>query len=123
MAVHLRLRRMGAKKKPFYRIVAADERRARNGAFLEILGTYNPIVKPAVVQLHEAKVQEWLNLGAIPSDTVRTLLAQVGFMKKYTDGKLGKDVADVSLKSTITERKKKTRKMKKASLTETGTAG
>lgn len=123
MAVHLRLRRIGAKKRPFYRIVAADERRARNGAFLEILGTYNPIEKPAVIQLHEAKVQEWLNLGATPSDTVRTLLAQIGFMKKYTDGKLGRPSENQTLRTTITERKKKTRKMKKAELAESGTAG
>ena len=73
MAVHIRLRRMGTKKRAFYRIVAADSRRARDGRFLEVLGTYDPILKPAEVKIHEDKLTKWLNEGAIPSHTVKSL--------------------------------------------------
>ena len=117
MAVHIRLRRMGAKKRPFYRIVAADSRRARDGRFLETLGTYNPITKPAEVKVQEDKLTKWLNEGAIPSDTVGSLLTQIGFTEKYEKAKKGEDVSEIALKIHINERKKKTRKMKKASLT------
>lgn len=117
MAVHIRLRRMGAAKRPFYRIVAADSRRARNGAFLEILGTYNPITKPATIELAEAKLTKWLDQGAVPSDTVRTLLKQVGFNEKSARTKKGEDTTQLELRKTIKERPKKTRKMKKASAT------
>lgn len=115
MAVHIRLRRMGAAKRPFYRIVAADSRRARNGAFLEILGTYNPITKPATVDIAEDKMTKWLEQGAVPSDTVRTLLKQVGFKEKAAKAKKGEDVSGMALNKGIKERPKKTRKMKKAS--------
>lgn len=117
MAVHIRLRRMGAMKRPFYRIVAADSRRARNGAFLEILGTYNPITKPATVEIEEKKMIQWLNDGAVPSDTVRTLLKQVGFSLKIQRAKKGEDVSGMVVNKTIKERPKKTRRMKKASAT------
>lgn len=116
MAVHLRLLRKGAKKRAFYRIVAADSRRARDGRFLEIVGTYNPITKPAVVSVVEEKVTKWLNDGAIPTDTVRTLFTQIGFTEKYEKAKKGEDVSEVTLKTTINERPKKTRKMKKAAV-------
>jgi small subunit ribosomal protein S16 len=116
LAVHIRLSRKGAKKKPFYRIVAADSRKARDGKFLEILGTYNPVVKPAVVDLKEELLTNWLNEGAVASDTVKSLLRQVGFNEKYLTAKKGGDVSAVELKSTITERKKRTRHMKKAAL-------
>ena len=117
MAVHIRLRRMGTKKRPFYRIVAADSRRARDGRFLEILGTYNSIVKPAEVKVFEEKLTKWLDRGAIPSDTVSSLLTQIGFTEKYDKTKRGKDTTDLALRTTITERRKKTRKMKKAAIT------
>lgn len=116
LAVHIRLSRRGAKKKPFYRIVAADSRRARDGKFLEILGTYNPVVKPAVVNLKEELLTNWLNEGAVVSDTVNSLLRQVGFNEKYLSAKKGADVSGIEVKSTITERKKTTRQMKKAAL-------
>ncbi len=115
MPVHLRLSRQGTTKRPFYRIVAADSRRARNGRFLEIIGTYNPIDKPATVALSEEKISKWLDNGAIPSDTVSSLLSQTGFTVKYMSAKSGKDVSTMTLKSAITERPKKTRRMKKAS--------
>ncbi|RME23538.1 MAG: 30S ribosomal protein S16 [Candidatus Zixiibacteriota bacterium] len=116
MAVHLRLFRKGKKKAAFYRIVAADSRRARDGRFLEVVGTYDPITQPATVSLAEDKLSYWLNQGAIPSDTVRSLLTQTGFMEKYLKAKRGEDVSGIALKTQIKERKKKTRKMKKAAL-------
>ncbi len=116
MPVHIRLRRMGAKKRPFYRIVAADSRRAREGSFLEILGTYNPIAKPAEVKVFEERVTKWLDRGAIPSNTVSSLLTQIGFTVKYHKAKKGEDTSEIGLKATIRERPKKTRKMKKAAM-------
>ncbi|MCK4372897.1 MAG: 30S ribosomal protein S16 [candidate division Zixibacteria bacterium] len=116
MAVHLRLRRMGAKKRAFYRIVAVDSRRARGGSYLENLGTYNPITKPAEIKVSEERLIRWLDLGAVPSDTVWSLLKQIGFSTKYQQYKKGEDVSEVTLKTTITERPKKTRKMKKAAV-------
>lgn len=107
---------MGKKKQPFYRIVAADSRRARNGRFLETIGTYNPIVKPATVDVAEEKLVKWFDQGAEPSDTVRSLLTQIGFMEKYTKMKAGQDVSSIELKSTIDERSKRTRKIKKAAV-------
>ncbi len=107
---------MGAKKKAFYRIVATDSRRARGGSYLENLGTYNPITKPAEVKVSEEGLTRWLDRGAIPTDTVRTLLTQIGFSTKYQKAKRGEDVSDITLKTTIKERPKKTRKMKKAAL-------
>jgi small subunit ribosomal protein S16 len=110
---------MGAKKRPFYRIVAADSRRARDGRFLEVLGTYNPIDRPATVTVKEDQLTKWLDDGAIPSDTVNSLLTQIGFVDKYRKAKSGADVSDIQLQSTITERKKKTRRVKKASVAKT----
>ena len=108
---------MGTKKRPFYRIVAADSRRARDGRFLEILGTYNPIAKPAEVKVFEERVAKWLDRGAIPSDTVSSLLTQIGFTEKYGKTKRGEDTTEIALRTTITERRKRTRKMKKAAVT------
>lgn len=72
--VTIRLRRQGAKKSPFYRIVVTDSRNAREGAFVEILGHYNPRVQPEGVVIDRARLQYWLGVGARPSDTVRTLV-------------------------------------------------
>ena len=90
MAVKLRLIRMGAKKAPFYRIVAADSRAPRDGRFIELLGTYDPRTNPAKVTIKEEEVLKWLNNGAQPSDTVRNLLSKQGIMKKFADSKSGK---------------------------------
>lgn len=78
---------MGAKKAPFYRIVAADSRARRDGRNIEVVGTYNPTANPAIVNIDEEKVMKWLNNGAIPSDTVRSILSKEGIMKKFTDAK------------------------------------
>ena len=91
MAVKLRLKRMGAKKRPFYRIVAADSRSPRDGKFIEIVGTYNPIMEPAEVKVNEGIALKWLNDGAIPTDTVRDLLSKQGIMKKFHESKMTKE--------------------------------
>ncbi|MGE3621397.1 MAG: 30S ribosomal protein S16 [Acidimicrobiia bacterium] len=75
MAVKLRLMRMGKKKQPTYRVVAADSRSPRNGRFIEIIGTYDPRAEPSRVKIDTAKANEWLAKGAQPTDTVRRLLA------------------------------------------------
>lgn len=78
MPVKIRLARRGAKKKPFYRIVVADSECKRDGRFLETVGTYNPLQEPAVVDLKEERVRYWMNQGALPTTTVRTLLKKEG---------------------------------------------
>lgn len=83
MAVKLRLKRMGTKKRPFYRIVAADSRSPRDGRFIEVVGTYNPITEPAEVKVNEELALKWLKNGAIPTDTVRDLLRKQGIMEKF----------------------------------------
>ena len=107
---------MGAKKRPFYRIVAIDSRLARDGRSVEVIGTYNPIEKPAIVSIVEEKMNKWVDQGAVVSETVKTLLTQVGYWEKYHKAKKGEDVSALVLKKTITERTKKTRRMKKASV-------
>lgn len=78
MAVRIRLRRMGAKKRPFYRLVVADSRSARNGRVIEWLGEYDPVAEPVHVKIDTERAQEWLDKGAQPSDTVRRLLREAG---------------------------------------------
>ena len=78
MAVKIRLRRMGAKKSPFYRIVVADSRYPRDGRFIEDLGYYNPLEEPAVVKVDVEKAQKWIANGAQPTDTVKDLLKRAG---------------------------------------------
>lgn len=82
MAVHLRLTRAGRHKRPFYRVVAADSRMPRDGRFLEVLGTYDPLQNPPVAQLKQDRVLDWLSKGAQPSVTVRTVLRRSGLLKK-----------------------------------------
>ena len=90
MAVKIRLNRMGAKKNPFYRIVVADSRAPRDGRFIEILGNYDPSKQPAVVSVDEAKVLDWMNKGAQPTDTVKNLLSKQGIMAKFAESKAKK---------------------------------
>lgn len=85
--VKLRLRRMGAKKAPSYRIVAADSRTRRDGAVIETVGLYDPTTNPATVRLDEEKVMKWLNAGAQPTDTVRNIFSKQGIMKKFHESK------------------------------------
>jgi small subunit ribosomal protein S16 len=81
VAVRIRLKRMGAKKRPFYRIVAADSRARRDGRFIETLGLYNPLSNPAEVRLNADRIQHWLSCGAQPSDSVRNLLVREGLLR------------------------------------------
>ncbi len=76
--VKIRLRRMGAKKAPFYRIVVADSRYPRDGRFIEEIGTYNPLTDPATITVDAEKAQSWIKNGAQPTDTVRALLKKAG---------------------------------------------
>ena len=90
MAVKMRLKRMGAKKSPFYRVIVADSRSPRDGKFIELIGTYNPLVTPAEIKINEELALEWLSKGAIPTDTVKNILSKAGIMKKFHDSKSGK---------------------------------
>ncbi|HWO77929.1 MAG TPA: 30S ribosomal protein S16 [Bacillus sp. (in: firmicutes)] len=90
MAVKIRLKRMGAKKSPFYRIVVADSRSPRDGRSIETIGTYNPVSQPAEVKINEELALKWLQTGAKPSDTVRNLFSQQGILEKFHNLKYGK---------------------------------
>lgn len=80
MAVKIRLRRMGAKKAPFYRIVVADSRYPRDGRFIEEIGTYNPLKTPSEIKVDADKAKQWLSNGAQPTDTVKALLKKEGIL-------------------------------------------
>ena len=80
MAVKMRLRRMGAKKAPFYRVIVADSRSPRDGRFIEELGYYNPLTNPAEIKIDAEKAKKWLNNGAQPTETVKSLLKKSGIV-------------------------------------------
>lgn len=82
MAVKLRLRRIGKKKQPIYKVVAADSRSPRDGKFLEAIGIYNPLTDPSTIDIKEDRAMYWLNVGAQPTDTVKSLLSQKGIILK-----------------------------------------
>ena len=90
MSVKIRLKRMGSKKRPFYRIVVADSRSPRDGRFIETVGTYNPLTEPEQVTLKEEAIMNWLSNGAQPLDTVRNILSKQGVMKKFHEAKFSK---------------------------------
>ena len=87
MAVKIRLTRMGAKKKPMYRIVASDSRSPRDGKYIELIGTYNPNTNPADVKIDKEVAKKWLSNGAVPTDTARNLLSKAGVMKGFAESK------------------------------------
>jgi small subunit ribosomal protein S16 len=89
MAVRIRLRRVGRKKQPTYRIVVADSRAARDGKFIEILGQYAPRSSADALNLREARVVHWLDKGALPTDTVRSLLRRAGILRKRHEERVG----------------------------------
>lgn len=101
MAVKLRLRRMGKKKQPIYKVVAADARSPRDGKFLEAVGIYNPLTKPHTIDLKEDRVNYWLDNGAQPTDTVKSLFSQKGINLKrdIAKRKLSDEKAEALLKS------------------------
>lgn len=90
MAVKIRLTRMGRHKRPFYRIVVADSRMPRDGRFIEILGTYDPLANPAAVKIKQDRTAQWLMKGAQPTDTVQRLLRTTGVIKQESGTKGGK---------------------------------
>lgn len=90
MAVKLRLQRFGAHKAPYYRIVAADSKSPRDGKFIEVVGTYNSLTNPAQIEVNEEKVLNWLNNGAQPTDTVKSILSKEGIIAKFAASKVKK---------------------------------
>lgn len=89
VAVRIRLKRMGAKRQPFYRLVVADARSPRDGRFIAEVGYYDPTANPTVIKVEEDKVLEWLGKGAQPSETVKALLAKAGVMRKFQELRQG----------------------------------
>ncbi len=87
MATKIRLKRMGAKKRPFYRVVVADSRSPRDGRFIEELGYYDPTTNPATVKIDEEKTLKWLATGAQASDTVKSLFKKQGIMAKFAESR------------------------------------
>lgn len=86
MSVRIRLRRMGARKQPVYRVVVADSRSPRDGRFLDTIGTYNPRTEPVEIRIDREKALAWLESGAEPTDTARSLLSQVGIWQRFRTG-------------------------------------
>ncbi|RPI64047.1 MAG: 30S ribosomal protein S16 [Ignavibacteriales bacterium] len=128
MAVKLRLRRMGKKKQPIYKVVAADARSPRDGKFLEAVGIYNPLTNPHTIDLKEDRINYWLNNGAQPTDTVKSLLNQTGINLKrdIAKRKLPEEKAEALLKNwqamkEASSQKKTVKKKKKADTQEAKT--
>ncbi|HHY11967.1 MAG TPA: 30S ribosomal protein S16 [Firmicutes bacterium] len=91
MAVKIRLKRMGAKKNPFYRIVVADSRTQRDGRPIEEIGYYDPTTEPATFKVHEEKAMSWLERGATPTPTAKTILRRAGVIEKWQSARGGQD--------------------------------
>lgn len=91
MALAIRLKRMGRKKKPFYRIVVADKRNPRQGFAVDDIGYYNPMLDPAEIQIDSEKALTWLREGAIPSETVKSLLSRTGILSKFHGQEAGEE--------------------------------
>ena len=87
MAVRIRLKRLGAKKRPFYRVVVADQRSPRDGRFIENIGRYQPLDDPSLIEIDEERALHWLRVGAQPSNTVRVLMTKVGIWERFTSEK------------------------------------
>jgi len=103
LAVRIRLQRHGRKKRPFYRLVAADARAQRDGAFLERLGYYNPLTDPADIFIDEEKALKWLRRGAQPTDTAKRLLSKRGILMKFEYEKLGRPIPGAVVDEAATE--------------------
>ena len=103
MAVRIRLQRHGRKKRPFYRLVAADARAQRDGVFLERLGHYDPLTDPADIVIDEEKALKWLRRGAQPTDTAKRLLSKRGILMKFEYEKLGKPMPETAVDAEVAE--------------------
>jgi small subunit ribosomal protein S16 len=110
MSTRIRLRRMGAKKRPFYRVVVADQRSPRDGRFIENIGKYHPLEDPSVIEIDEERALHWLRTGAQPSDQVRNLLSKIGIWEKFAAERPGVSGAG----SVKPEKPKKQKLSKKA---------
>ncbi len=117
MAVKIRLRRMGKKKQPIYKVVAADARSPRDGKFLEALGIYNPLVNPHSIELKEDRINYWLDHGAQPTNSVKSLLNQKGInlkrdlvKRKFTEDKIEAELKTWQGKKEISVKKKSEKK-------------
>ncbi len=122
MAVKLRLRRMGKKKQPIYKVVAADSRSPRDGKFLEAVGVYNPLTNPHTIDLKEDRIHYWLNAGAQPTNTVKSLLRQKGITlkrelmkKKLSEEKIQEEMTNWAKLKEASSGRKKAKKTKAAS--------
>jgi len=102
MSVKIRLKRMGRRNRPSYRIVAADSRSPRDGRFIETLGHYDPLTEPATVNVDEEKVKKWLSEGAQPSETVKSILSRLGFYRKWHE----EEIIDRKRESALDEKAK-----------------
>src|SRR2546425_11749657 len=111
MTTRIRLRRMGANKRPFYRVVVADQRSPRDGRFIEAIGKYHPLEHPSVIEIDETRALHWLRTGAQPSSQVRNLMDKVGIWGKFVSERPG---AAIAPKPGREERPAKERVSKKA---------
>jgi small subunit ribosomal protein S16 len=105
--VRIRLRRVGAKGQPSYRVVAADKEAPRDGRFIEALGFYNPRTDPATVQLKEDRIYDWMSKGAQPSDSVLQVFNSVGLMERYERFKQGEDLETLVAEAQAAEQARK----------------
>ena len=104
MSTRIRLRRMGASKRPFYRVVVADQRSPRNGRFIEAIGKYHPLEEPSLIEIDEERALHWLRTGAQPSDQVRNLMSKVGIWEKFTSERPSAAVAAPKYERTAKEK-------------------
>jgi len=109
MATRIRLRRMGAKKRPFYRVVVADQRAPRDGRFIEIIGKYHPLSDPSLIEIDQERALHWLRVGAQPSNQVRNLMSKIGIWEAFVAER-----PSAALTSTKPERQVKEKVSKKA---------
>jgi small subunit ribosomal protein S16 len=118
LSVKIRLRRMGKKKQPLYRFVATDSRMPRDGRFLEILGWYRPLERPAELKIDVPKTIEWLKRGAEPTDTVAALFRQTGMSALWQKTQKGEDITGLELTGVIKERPHKVKAKARARMVE-----
>jgi small subunit ribosomal protein S16 len=108
VAVRIRLRRLGAKKRPFYRVVVADQRSPRDGRFIEAIGKYHPLEDPSLIEIDEERALEWLSKGAQPSEAVQNLMTKVGIWEKFEATKPAPAKKPAAKKATSTTTPAKT---------------
>jgi small subunit ribosomal protein S16 len=118
LSVIIRLRRGGKSHQPMYRFVATDSRMPRDGRFLEVLGWYRPLERPAKLKIDVERTIEWLKKGAIPSDTVSTLYKQVGMAEIWQKHQKGEDISSLAVRDSITEKQHKVKSKARARMVE-----